>query len=343
MDGAVQGLVHVDTDAPGYRRRRAGKGWVYLDRRGRKIDDPDTIARIRALAIPPAWDDVWICPDPAGHVQATGRDAKGRKQYRYHNRWNEVRAASKFRGLREFGEALPALRAQVDTDMSTRSLSFERVVATTVWMLDNTLIRIGNREYGENSHGLTTLRCEHARLAVETLRLRFIGKSGVEHDVTVHDRRVARIVRRCQELPGQHLWQYLDDDDVVRAIDSSDVNEYIRQVTATDFTAKTFRTWGASAHATRLFSELGPPASEQQAASEIRDVVCETAKLLHNTPTVCRTSYVHPAVLDAHTSGRLHDLSPSRRQAKALARHERLLLSLLAAPTRRARRTASGS
>src|SRR5690606_38191803 len=142
MDGAVQGLVHVDTDAPGYRRRRAGKGWVYLDRRGRKIDDPDTIARIRALAIPPAWDDVWICPDPAGHVQATGRDAKGRKQYRYHNRWNEVRAASKFRGLREFGEALPALRAQVDTDMSTRSLSFERVVATTVWMLDNTLIRI---------------------------------------------------------------------------------------------------------------------------------------------------------------------------------------------------------
>lgn len=330
---AAAGLTYVSDLDPGIRRVKTGAGFGYRDADGKRIEAAATLERIRALAIPPAWTDVWICPDPSGHIQATGRDAQGRKQYRYHDRWSAVRSASKFRGLADFGGALPALRAQVEADMRRRDLCFERVVATTVWLLDNTLIRIGNREYGDSSHGLTTLLDEHARCAVETLRLRFVGKSGREHDVTVQDRRVATVVRRCQELPGQRLLQYLDGE-VVRSVESRDVNDYIRQTTDTDFTAKTFRTWGASAHAIKLFEELGAPAGEQQALSDIRDVVRETASLLHNTAAVCRASYIHPAVLEAHRTGALPSTRPVRRHADVLERHERRLLALLG-PSRR--------
>jgi DNA topoisomerase-1 len=324
----MRGLVHADVSEPGIRRRRAGSGFVYLDPGGRRITRASTLDRISSLAIPPAWSDVWICPDDRCHIQATGRDSKGRKQYRYHERWHELRSSAKFDSLLEFGRALPTLRARIDRDMRCRSLSFDRVVATTVWLLDHTLIRIGNTEYSDSSYGLTTLRSRHAQATTTALRLRFVGKSGRRHDVTVHDARVARVIGRCQDLPGQRLLQYLDGD-IVRAVDSRDVNAYIREVTDEDFTAKTFRTWGASAHATLLLTQLGPASGDRDPSTDIRDVVRETAALLRNTPAVCRNSYVHPAVLDAHESGELHRLPPSTKRARWLARHERQLLRLL--------------
>lgn len=337
------GLVHADDTAPGLRRRKAGRGFVYLDDRprggGRRITDADTLARIRTLAIPPAWTDVWICPDPLGHIQASGRDAKGRKQYRYHERWTSERNAAKFDSLAEFGLALPALRARVEEDMRSTALSFERVVATTVWLLDRTLIRIGNREYSDSSFGLTTLLDEHADAATRSLRLRFVGKSGREHDVTVRDPRVARTVRRCQDLPGQRLLQYVDGD-TIRPVESRDVNDYIRDVTASDFTAKTFRTWGASSYATSLLAACGP-CGDRCPEGDLRDTVKETASLLRNTPAVCRSSYIHPVVFDAHRDGWLHDVRPGRRAAKVMAAHERHLLALLEYRPRRRRRAAA--
>jgi DNA topoisomerase-1 len=321
-------LVHVEESTPGITRRRAGRGFVYLDPSGRRLTNQAAIDRIKSLAIPPAWTDVWICLDADGHIQATGRDVKGRKQYRYHDQWNELRSVAKFDSLLAFGRSLPTLRADVERAMRCRTLSFDRVVATTVWLLDHTLIRIGNREYSDSSYGLTTLRAEHAEAATAALRLRFVGKSGREHDVTVRDAKVARVVRQCQELPGQRLLQYLDGD-VVRPVESHDVNEYLRAVTSTDFTAKTFRTWGASAHAAQLLAQLGPPGTKRQATSDARDVIRETATLLRNTPAVCRNSYVHPAVLTAHESGQLHELRPSMRRARWLAPAERRLLTLL--------------
>jgi DNA topoisomerase-1 len=323
-------LVHVEESTPGIIRRRAGHGFVYLDPRGRRLTDREALDRIKSLAIPPAWTDVWICLDAHGHIQATGRDVKGRKQYRYHDDWNERRSVAKFESLLEFGHSLPTLRADVEHAMRRRTLSFERIVATTVWLLDHTLIRIGNREYSDSSFGLTTLRAEHAEAATAALRLRFIGKSGRPHDVTVLDAKVARVVRQCQELPGQRLLQYIDGE-VVRPVESHDVNEYLRTVTSTDFTAKTFRTWGASAHAAQLLAELGAPSTHRQATADAREVIRETATLLRNTPAVCRNSYVHPAVLTAHETGQLHELRPSKRRARWLAPAERRLLTLLEA------------
>lgn len=328
----TQRLVHVEESMPGITRRRAGRGFVYLDPRGRRLTNRAALDRIKSLTIPPAWTDVWICLDAAGHIQATGRDIKGRKQYRYHDHWNELRSFAKFESLLEFGRSLPVLRADVERAMRRRTLSFERVVATTVWLLDHTLIRIGNREYSDSSFGLTTLRAEHAQAATAALRLRFVGKSGREHDVTVRDARVTRVVRQCQELPGQRLLQYLDNG-VVRPVESHDVNQYLRTTTSTDFTAKTFRTWGASAHAAQLFAELGAPTTQRQAAGDVRAVIRETAALLRNTPAVCRNSYVHPAVLAAHATGQLHELRPSARRARWLAPAERRLITLLEAMT----------
>ncbi len=244
----VPGLIYVDDGAPGYRRRRCGRGFTYLDTNGRTIRDARTIDRLRRLAVPPAWTDVWLCPDPDGHIQATGRDAKGRKQYRYHDDWKRARDEAKFDSLVDFGHALPILRSRVGDDIRRRDLSFDRVVATTVWLLDHTLIRVGNAEYAKDSYGLTTLLDEHVDVTADTIKFRFVGKSGKQHDLVLSDRRVAKIVSECQDLPGQQLLQYLVDDDAVRGIGSRDVNDYIREATHTAFTAKTFRTWGASAY-----------------------------------------------------------------------------------------------
>jgi DNA topoisomerase I len=316
-DASAIGLVYVDDRQPGLHRRRCGRGFRYVDADGRPIADVDTIARLRALAVPPAWTEVWYCPDPCGHIQATGRDAKGRKQYRYHAEWQAARDEAKYESLVDFGHALPRLRERIARDMARRDLSFERVVATTVWLLDNTLIRIGNSEYSGDSYGLTTLLDDHVDISPTTLRFRFVGKSGKLHDVVLADRRVARIVRGCQELPGQQLLQYVDGD-TIRGVGSRDVNDYIRDVTRTAFTAKTFRTWGGSAFALGHLRAAEPAETELDRRRQLRDAIRATADRLRNTPTVCRASYVHPAVIDAHADGSIHALAVRRRRTDEL-------------------------
>jgi DNA topoisomerase-1 len=328
------GLQYVDDSIVGYRRRRAGRGFVYLDESGRPIRDPEVVDRLRRLVVPPAWTDVWFCSDPLGHIQATGRDARLRKQYRYHDEWQRVRDEAKFDSLLDFGHALPGLRERVEADMSGRALSFERVVATTVWLLDRTLIRIGNDEYARagDSYGLTTLRNGHAEVGSATLRFRFTGKSGKPHDVVLHDRRVARTIARCQELPGQRLLEYVDDDGI-RPVDSRDVNDYIREVTKTDFTAKTFRTWGGSVHALHILRAFDPPESATAATRQQREAIKDTAAQLRNTPTVCRRSYIHPLVLEAHREGLLADMFEALDDADLdpwLSEDEHAMLELLA-------------
>lgn len=313
----VPGIVYVEDTAPGFRRRRRGRGFAYLDPDGRPVHDRAVIERLRALVVPPAWTDVWFCTDERGHIQATGRDAKGRKQYRYHDDWQRARNEAKFGSLVDFGHALPILRDRVATDMRRRDLSFERVVATTVWLLDRTLVRVGNHEYSADSYGLTTLLDDHAEFDGDSLRFRFVGKSGKLHDVRLRDRRVARIVRQCQELPGQQLLQYVDGDQI-RGVGSRDVNDYLRDATRSTFTAKTFRTWGASALALEFLCERGRAVDDRGALADVRATIKDTAARLHNTPTVCRTSYVHPRVLDAHLDGSLHDLQVRRRRTDEL-------------------------
>ena len=317
LDLASIGLVYVHDGMPGCRRIRCGRGFRYLGPDGRSLRDADVVERFRRLAVPPAWTDVWFCLDPCGHIQATGRDAKGRKQYRYHSDWQLARGDAKFESLLDFGHALPTLRSRVAEDMARRDLSFERVVATTVWLLDRTLIRIGNQEYSGDSYGLTTLLDDHADITGATVRFRFVGKSGTPHDVAVADRRVARIVRDCQELPGQQLLQYVDGD-TVRGVGSRDVNDYLREATRSAFTAKTFRTWGGSAHALGALRSVEPASTEIERKRQVRDAIKATAQQLRNTPTVCRASYVHPAVIEAHADGSIHDLAVRRRRSDEL-------------------------
>ncbi|MBO0607979.1 DNA topoisomerase IB [Myceligenerans salitolerans] len=333
MDTVGTSLAHsCDTD-PGIRRRRRGKGFTYVDERGARVTDRETLARIRALAVPPAWTDVWICADPAGHLQATGRDAKNRKQYRYHPRWREHRDAAKFHELAGFGEALVPLRRRVDADLRSPGLEQDRVIATVVWLLDATLIRVGNDEYvrsGE-SFGLTTLRNRHAAIEGSEVRFRFPGKSGAPHDVVVHDRRVARIVRRCRELPGQQLLRYVDGDEV-RSVGSREVNDYLGRVTAADYTAKTFRTWGASAVAFGHLRRL-TPSNGREHDTQRAEAVRMAAGHLHNTPVVCRKSYIHPAIL-ADDRGELDELiersgANAARTSRWMDADERALLKFL--------------
>ena len=334
----VGNLLTYSCDADrGIHRHRRGTGFTYVDHRGKRITDPETLERVRALAVPPAWTDVWICVDANGHVQATGRDAKNRKQYLYHRRWREYRDAAKFHELAAFGAGLVPLRRRVDADRRAPRLSLERVVATVVWLLDDTLVRVGNDEYvrsGE-SFGLTTLRNRHATIEGAEVRFRFPGKSGTPHDVVVRDRRVANIVRRCRELPGQQLLQYVDGDEV-RSVGSRDVNAYLGLVTAADYTAKTFRTWGASAvalgHLRRLEPANGREHDEQRA-----EAVRIAAAHLHNTPAVCRKSYIHPAILsdDREDLDRLIERSRANavRTSRWMDADERALLKFLTAIT----------
>jgi DNA topoisomerase-1 len=306
-----------------------------VDDGGARVTDPETLERIRSLVIPPAWTDVWICRDATGHIQATGRDAKNRKQYLYHRRWREYRDAAKFHELVGFGEVLTALRERVDADMRAPLLSPDRVVATVVRLLDETLVRVGNDEYvrsGE-SFGLTTLRNQHATVEGAEVRFRFRGKSGTPHDVVVHDRRVANIVRRCRELPGQQLLQYLDGDQV-RSIGSRDVNDYLGRLTAAGYTAKTFRTWGASAVAFGHLRRLEPASRREHDAQRV-EAVRIAASHLHNTPTVCRKSYIHPAIL-ADDRSELDDLiersgANASRASRWMDADERALLKFLTA------------
>jgi DNA topoisomerase-1 len=330
-------LVYVDDTQPGFRRVRSGRGFAYRQADGRALTDPAALRRIRHLAIPPAYTDVWICPLAEGHIQATGRDAKGRKQYRYHPLWQALRGAHKFERLREFGLALPAIRRAVERDLALPGLPRRKVLSTIVRLLDTTYLRVGNDEYARSngSYGLTTLRNRHAAVKGDTLTLSFRGKSGVQQKVALADPRVARIVRRLQELPGQELFQFVDEDGAPHSIGSGDVNEHLRELARGDFTAKDFRTWHASALA---LEHLHPCTAESaaQAQRRIKEVIGQVAGQLGHTLAVCRKSYVHPDVLSRFAAGELQAVcDPQRRgvpRLRGLKDSERRLLALLQPP-----------
>jgi DNA topoisomerase-1 len=330
-------LRHVSDAQPGISRRRSGRGFRYLGADGATITDRDTLGRIRSLAIPPAWNDVWICASPAGHLQATGRDARGRKQYRYHPRWTAVRGETKFGRMREFGLALPRIRATVDRDLARPGIPRERALASIVHLLEHSLIRIGNEEYARdnNSFGLTTFKDRHVEVAGSQIRFRFRGKSGKAHTVSVHDRRVARLVRRMRELPGQELFQYLDEDGNPVPVTSADVNDYLRSIADQDFTAKDFRTWAGSLLAAQQLSTTSPSEAEASAKATLLEAVATVAERLGNTVTVCRKCYIHPAVLlafeDRRSFDRWRKASARRTPRRGLSRAEATLLRFLSA------------
>ncbi len=330
------GLRYVSDASPGIRRRRSGRGFRYVGPDGRAVRDPAVLDRIRRLAIPPAYTQVWICPVPSGHLQATGRDARGRKQYRYHARWREVRDETKFGRMLAFSDALPRLRDRLETDLARSGLPREKVLATVVRLLECTAIRVGNDEYARanQSFGLTTLRDHHVEVSGATLRFRFRGKSRKAHRVALSDRRLARIVARCQALPGADLFQYVDDDGARVAIGSGDVNDYLREITGEDFTAKDFRTWAGTLQAVEALEAIGTSASEREAKSAILKAIDQVAEQLNNTRAVCRKYYVHPVVLESYQAGTLHAalrngtgpkadpaLSPEEQAVVRLLRH----------------------
>jgi DNA topoisomerase-1 len=315
-------LHYIDDTQPGIARKKLRGRFSYFDPDGKRITDPDQIKRINALAVPPAYTDVWICADPRGHLQATGRDARGRKQYRYHPRWREVRDADKYSRLRDFGLALPKLRKQLETLLAAPGFSRDKVMATVITLLDATLIRVGNTQYARDnrSYGLTTLRNRHVEINGSAIRFQFRGKSGVEHQITVKDRRLARIIKRCQEIPGQNLFQYLDESGERHTVSSSDVNAYLQTLTGTDFTAKDYRTWAGSALALSVLRGLQWE-PESDARRHVVEMVKNVARQLGNTPAVCRKCYIHPAVLEGFLMGALAGL-PRPRTRKGLRAEE---------------------
>lgn len=309
-------LVHAGDDAPGLRRVRHGKSFRYLDAHGKPVRDGSTLSRIRALAIPPAWIDVWISADADGHIQATGRDAKGRKQYRYHAKWRIVRDEAKYHRLVAFCAALPKLRAAVERDLARPGLSKQKVVATIVSLMERAQLRVGNDEYARQngSYGATTLRDRHAKIHGDTLELAYRGKSGVQRNIVLTDRRLARIVRTCRDLPGQRLFQYVDGDEI-RPITSSDVNEYIHAVSGGPFSAKDYRTWAATLGAALLLCTIVHPGSETGCKRSIKEVLAAVSTKLGHTPAVCRSSYIHPRVLEDFMQNRLAgQLAPKLRR-----------------------------
>jgi DNA topoisomerase-1 len=330
------GLRYGTDDRPGITRVRRGSSFSYRRPSGQRVIDEADLRRIRKLAIPPAWRDVWISPDPHAHLQATGRDARGRKQYRYHPRWSSVRGDTKFDRMVPFGRALPQIRDKIARDLRQETLSKTKVVAAVVQLLEKTLIRIGNSEYARTngSFGLTTLKDRHVRVTGGSVRFHFKGKSGVRQTIQLSDARLAKIVKRCQELPGQELFQYLDDEGRRHRITSADVNAYLREVTGGDYTAKDFRTWAGTLLAADALRDLG--AEREAAASERarKGIVVRAIEVvsghLGNTPAVCRGSYIHPAILAAHADGRLATVGQSRRRrVRGLSASEAALLALL--------------
>jgi DNA topoisomerase-1 len=329
-------LTYVSDAEPGIRRRRAGKGFSYASPNGKALVNEKTLDRIKSLAIPPAWSDVWIAADPDGHIQATGRDQRGRKQYRYHPRWSESRGEVKYAGLADFARALPKIRERIDADLRLRELPRERVVASVVWLLDNTMIRVGNAAYARDnkSFGLTTLKTRHVEVDGARLRFAFKGKSGKEWKLKLVDRRMARIMRSIQELPGQHLFQYINGGGERRAVTSQDVNDYIREAAGGgDFSSKHFRTWGGTVRALSLFSQIPLPDTKAGIARAMNVVIDEVSRHLGNTRAVCRQCYIHPEVMESWATGKLADelaeARRSRRKLKGLDDEEALVLRWL--------------
>jgi DNA topoisomerase-1 len=317
------GLRYVGDDQPGYTRKAKGDDFEYFDTDGKAIRDETRLLRIRRIAIPPAYKDVWICPSPNGHIQATARDARGRKQYRYHERWREARDENKYDRILVFGKALPKIRRQVHKDMGLRDLPRNKVLATVVHLLGRTFIRIGNEEYArENqSFGLTTMRNRHVDVKGAKLTFSFKGKSGVKHEIDVSDRRLANIIRKLQDLPGQDIFQYEDEAGEVRNVDSQDVNDYLQEITGEEFTAKDFRTWAGTVLTAMALNSQGPVENQTQAKKNIKDAITAVAKILGNTPTVCRKCYVHPVVLESYLDG---DMIEGLRQKTEEALAEKL-------------------
>jgi DNA topoisomerase-1 len=309
------GLRYVN-GGPGICRRRVGTGFLYIGPDGRRVTDSDELRRIRSLVIPPAWRDVWICPQAHGHVQAVGHDARGRKQYRYHPRWRAVRDETKYTRMLAFGAALPKIRRRIERDLSRPGLPREKILATAVRLLETTFMRMGNEAYARanGSFGLTTLRSHHVDVSGATLRFAFRGKVGKTVSVDVTDRRLARIVRRCQELPGQELFQYVDGDGARQTIDSADVNAYLKEISGEEFTAKDFRTWSGTVLAALALQEFESFDSKTQAKRNILRAIESVARQLGNTPAICRKSYVHPAVIDSYLDGLV--LSSLRKRAE---------------------------
>jgi DNA topoisomerase-1 len=327
------GLRYTSDDRPGIRRVRAGRGFRYVGADGTAIRDAAELRRIRKLAVPPAWTEVWICSDPRGHLQATGRDAKRRKQYRYHERFREIRDEGKYERMIDFAKALPKIRETVDAHLSSAKLSREKVIATIVRLLEQTLIRVGNEEYARaNRHfGLTTLRGRHVAVRGSRVRFRFTGKSGADHDVDLRDAGVARVIRSLQDLPGQELFQYVDDEGETRRVASDDVNAYLREVSGRDFTAKDFRTWAGTVLMARALLACEPVANIRHARKNVTAAIAQVASRLGNTPAVCRKAYVHPAIVDAYESGDLGRSLKRRAAARSggMRRDEAHVLRLL--------------
>ena len=299
------GLRYVTDTRPGIRREMGTLGFKYIGVNGRVIRTKTEVTRLNKLAIPPAWTDVWICPDPRGHIQATGRDAKGRKQYRYHPKWRECRDENKYDRMIAFADALPKIRRRTNADLAKPGLPREKVLATVVQLLEKSLIRVGNDEYAKanRSFGLTTMRNKHVAVKGSKVKFEFKGKSGVRHSVDVDDKRLARVVRACQDLPGQELFEYFDEDGNRCDVDSGDVNAYVKEVTGEDFTAKDFRTWAGTVLACTALQEFDEFDSQAQAKKNVIQAVEAVAGVLGNTRTVCRKSYIHPAILDAYMDG----------------------------------------
>ena len=324
-------LRYVTDEMPGIRREKHGEHFSYIAPDGSKIDDESELARIKSLAVPPAYTDVWICPIANGHIQATARDARGRKQYRYHKRWRETRDENKYERMLAFAQALPKIRKRIEADLALPGLPRDKVLATIVQLLETTAIRVGNDEYAKenNSFGLTTLRNKHAKVNGSTVRFAFRGKSGVRHALDLRDRRLARIIRQCQDLPGQQLFEYVDDDGATRAIDSSDVNDYIREISGEEFSAKDFRTWVGTVTCAMLLTGETVEETQTDRKKRVTAVIKDVAKRLGNTPAICRKCYVHPAIVDTYLEQ--GKLAPPRalRSREGLTDEELFTLALL--------------
>lgn len=327
------GLRYVNDEVPGFSRRRYRDGFRYLDVSGKPLRNPEHLARIKFLAIPPAWTGVWICPEADGHLQATGRDARGRKQYRYHKNWRKVRDEAKYERLIGFGLKLPAIRARIEDDIQRPGLTREKVVATIVRLLDVTHLRIGNEEYAQSnkSFGLTTLRNRHVVIEGTAIEFRFRGKSGVSHTVRVTEPRLTRIVRRMRELPGQELFQYVDAQGQRHSIGSAEVNAYLGEISGEQYTAKDFRTWAGTVQATMALRMLGASDTVTEARHRIKEAIELAAARLGNTPAICRKCYIHPMVMDAYERGVLNSLANEKQERghPLLSEEESFTLQLL--------------
>lgn len=329
-------LVYVSDTMPGISRQKKGDHFVYIDAKGKEVDDAATLERIHKMALPPAWEKVWICSRPNGHLQATGVDTKNRKQYRYHANWNAIRSETKFFRMVSFGEKLPLLRERLEKDLKQRDLTRDKVIAIALSVMEQTLIRVGNaayeKEYG--SYGLTTLKDRHVKTEGSEVRFSFKGKKGIYHDITLRDQRLARLVKACRDIPGKELFQYFDEAGERRSIDSGMVNEYLQSVMGDSFSAKDFRTWAGTVNALRLLVELEPCSTEKEAKKNVNTVLDEVSHRLGNTRTVCRKHYVHPQILEAYECQDLNQYIVQRNRFRQTSPHgldgvEKLLLKFL--------------